>query len=239
MAKLKPYQETISLGKKIIEEFSSEESYDTTLRWMAHYIAELIQAAEKETTVAKKRKLQEECATVILNLWQKRAYFRGNTRPLANFADVIPILQALRDEPSTELSWQRFAYYEDGSPWGEFMRRVRHSMDTILKISLCAAVSEQSLRKEKEWLKYQSSLSEDERKIIEYLDLLLLEGDLRHRVVFVEEGQSQNDKIPPDKLVQVFDKLETLISAQVEYLTDLREKIVKKHPTKGIKRKKN
>lgn len=239
MAKSKPYQETISLGKKIIEEFSSEESYDTTLRWMAHYIAELIQAAEKETNVAKKRKLQEECAAVILILWQKRAYFRGNTRPLANFADVIPILQALRDEPSTVLSWQRFAHYEDGSPWGAFMGHVRHSMDTVLKISLCAAVSEQSLRKEKEWLKYQSLLSEDESKIIKYLDQLLLEGDLRHRVVFVEEGQTQKEKTPPEKLVQVFDKLEALISTQVEYLTELREKIVKRPTTKKIKRKRN
>ncbi len=227
MAKSNPYQETISLGKKIVSEFSDEEIRDTTLQWMAHYLAELIQGAEREKSLPKKRKLQKECVAVIEDIWKKRAYFRGNTRPLTKIGEVIPILKALRDNKPKAFSWSRFIDHENDSPWGEYIKKIRHNMDDILAISLSAAVTQQALLREKEWLDHSEFLSADEKKIIEHLDYLLTKSNTLINIIYVTEGkETETDpKSPPDKMTQVFEKLVELNFSQNKYLEDLRKKL--------------
>jgi hypothetical protein len=225
MVKSNLYQETINLGKKIVSEFSNEEIRDTTLQWMAHYLAELIQSAEQEKSLPKKRKLQEECAEIIENIWKKRATFRGNTRPLAKFGEVVSILKALIDDKKNELSWNRFIDYENDSPWGEYIRKVRLSMDDILTISLCAAAIQQALEKEKEWLDHAPMLSSHEKKIIEHLDYLLNKQDSIIKIVFTDEESKPKSELHKDKRIQVFEKLANLGKLQAEYLNNLKEKL--------------
>ena len=79
------------MGRKLIDELDLEPSVDTLARWMAHYLAELIDAAEhaslKERTAAKKR-----CFKAILELWSHRAELPTGKRP---FEDLEPIMRAL------------------------------------------------------------------------------------------------------------------------------------------------
>jgi hypothetical protein len=112
------------------------------------------------------------------------------------------------------------------APWGEFIRRIKDSMEDILVISLCAAVTQQSLLKEKEWLNHASMLSSDEKEIIELLDYLLTKTDSHVRVVFVTEGEKNaRPKAQFDKMMQVFERIASLISSQNEYLDDLKKKL--------------
>lgn len=225
MAKSKQYQETINLGKKIVKEFSYDEQRDTSLQWMGYYLAELIQKADQEKSPSKKKKFQEECAAFIEQLWERRYRFPRNTRPLANLAEVIPILKALKDDKPDPMSWRRFIDYEDNSPWGEYIRTVRRSMEDILAISLCSAVSPQVLKSEKEWLNHQSSLSTEEKQIIAHLDHLLTKSDSPIRIVFTQQETKGKSESPKDKLEEVFERLAYILEKQNKSLSNLKDKL--------------
>jgi len=238
MEKSNQYQETINLGKKIVSEFSHEEMGDTTLQWMAHYLAELIQSAEHEKSLPKKRILQKECAAIIEDIWKKRAYFRGNTRPLTKIGEVIPILKALRDNNPKDFSWRMYRDHEDDTPWGQYVKKVRHGMDDILAISLSAAVTQEAMAREKEWLDHSKFLSVDEKKIIEHLDYLLTKSQSVVNIGYVAEGKETETapKVPLDRMTQIFEKLAELNSSQIKYLEDL-NKNVQANPTDKRKKR--
>lgn len=57
----------IKLGKKIVDELLLSEGVDTLSKWMAHYIAELIEKA-KNAEAEEKEKYEKECFETILKL---------------------------------------------------------------------------------------------------------------------------------------------------------------------------
>src|ERR1700733_661934 len=80
------------LGKTIIEELGPDQSVDTLARWMAHYIAEFMQAAEAANGEERQTKMAV-CASAILDLWEHRGQFPKGMRP---FWEIDPILRALK-----------------------------------------------------------------------------------------------------------------------------------------------
>jgi hypothetical protein len=81
----------LQLGRKIVDELGLDQSVDTLGRWMAHYIAELIQSAEAAQGDDRPEKLSC-CANAILDLWKHRSVLPSGKRP---FEDFEPILRAL------------------------------------------------------------------------------------------------------------------------------------------------
>lgn len=83
----------MELGKKLTQELNLDESVDTLGRWMAHYIAELMQEAEQAVSEERieKRRL---CAEAIFSLWKHRAGLAEYSMPLNEFR---PLLEFLRD----------------------------------------------------------------------------------------------------------------------------------------------
>lgn len=76
-----------------------EQSVDTLTRWMAHYIAELIQSAETASAEDRPDKMAR-CAEAILELWKHRSALPNGKRP---FEDIEPILQGLESlDPHTD-----------------------------------------------------------------------------------------------------------------------------------------
>jgi hypothetical protein len=65
-------EKVIRAGKKIVKELSLDKSVDTLGRWMAHYIAEMIEDIENGASEAKPKKLSE-CANAIMELWKHRS----------------------------------------------------------------------------------------------------------------------------------------------------------------------
>lgn len=224
--KSKPSKEIIDLGKQLVKEFSDHGRCDQTTAWMAHYLSEIIHEAESEKSIAKKRKLQIECCDIILDLWKKRSYYPGRHKPLAELSDAVNMLSALKKEDDDPFSWRQFRAYEDTSSWGQFIRHTRRTMEDTLALSLCTAVAEDVLKREKRWLKHENLLSENEKIIIKYLDTLIDKTYEHIRIIYGDEKKSK----PEDRLTIAFNKLRSLAADHVKKTDDLRDKIIKKNP---------
>ncbi len=94
-------------GEAIIAELELEND-QTTEKWMAHYLAELMQQAENLGNEAEGKKCKQQCADLILVLWDQRKklarqaiYSALNSR--LNRVDRLPeldkILSTLMNEP--------------------------------------------------------------------------------------------------------------------------------------------
>lgn len=86
-----PYEAILELGKRLTKELGIDQSVDTLGRWMAHYIAELIEAVENATGEDRRTK-QQACCDAILNLWRHRYTLQYGKYP---FTDLEPVLRAL------------------------------------------------------------------------------------------------------------------------------------------------
>ncbi|UBZ13269.1 hypothetical protein LDL77_15470 [Flagellimonas marinaquae] len=77
MEKLKHSEDAIlKLGKKIIKELQLEHTGNTLVRWMIHYISELMENADKAPSGKKKEQLRKECCQAILDKPGKVTHLR-------------------------------------------------------------------------------------------------------------------------------------------------------------------
>ena len=93
------YERVVALGRKLVDELGKDPHPDTLSRWMAHYVAELIDTADiappDERAAARRR-----CFEAILELWSHRADLPHGRRPLE---DLEPIARALESlDPDNE-----------------------------------------------------------------------------------------------------------------------------------------
>jgi hypothetical protein len=91
----------ISLGKQLVESLATERDDDVDMlsRWMSHYIAEQIVAAENATD-ATKVEAEERCFRTILSLWEHRSTLPNGRRPFESFEPLFESLARLHpDEP--------------------------------------------------------------------------------------------------------------------------------------------
>jgi hypothetical protein len=81
----------LDFGRALVKQLNLDPGVDTLSRWMAHYIAELIEAAETAKIEDRPANLAK-CADAILGLWERRHQLPDGKRP---FEDLEPILRAL------------------------------------------------------------------------------------------------------------------------------------------------
>jgi hypothetical protein len=223
MAKSTHYQDAINFGKQLVSEFTHEEKWDLSMRWMAHYIGELIEVAEKEASYARKRKLQQECASIILDLWKKRAYFRGNSQPLSRLRETILVLQSLISDDEENNTWKSYADVDVDSPWATYIKKIKGSIEHALYICVLATVSEEALKSEMDWLQFEKFLSTDEATILRHLKQLLEKNDTYFKIVYTDGNESSNKDSDKTKVQEVLDKLTELHENQLKYLNQLKE----------------
>lgn len=72
MESSKPWDTTISLGKKILEELSERSTTDTTARWLAHLLAEKIELATSAPDGAEGDATRNDCLDLVLKIWERR-----------------------------------------------------------------------------------------------------------------------------------------------------------------------
>jgi len=78
------------LGQRLVDELSTDRS-STTQKWMAHYIAELMERAEKTNEPDVREKTQKACSDLILRLWdleKEQAKIRIQGMVYARFDEV-------------------------------------------------------------------------------------------------------------------------------------------------------
>jgi len=98
MEKSETQQRIINLGKKIVKELGLDPGVDTLSRWMAHYIAEQLEAAESAVADEEKVEIKQRCFETILKLWQHRSAMPSGSRPFENFEPIFRALENLDPE---------------------------------------------------------------------------------------------------------------------------------------------
>ncbi|OLP44445.1 hypothetical protein BJF95_07915 [Rhizobium oryziradicis] len=132
-------------------------SADTLGRWMAHYIAELIDVAER-TAGPEKPAAQDRCFSAILELWSHRAEFPKGMRPHQELEPVLRVLESL----DTAAEYPR--YYPSAQPsendtlsaevekWLDLARGLDYSAKLLIRHCLSQA-ADLATDKSKEWVR--------------------------------------------------------------------------------------
>jgi hypothetical protein len=225
MEVLKHSQEITELGKKIVKELFTKDNYGLTRNWMSQYIAELMFTVESEKDEKRRHVLQKECQDAILKLWEHRNAIPGEAKPLGNLQDALAIIQALVKDENDPFHWRQYKYEEND--WGEFIHAINTAMEDIVHISICASISDDLFKKEKEWLAHLEFLSPEERKILEYLDVLLnkIDSGIRFKIVVHGEDDGKPEPEPINKFNQIANRLQFLINKQQEALEKLKKSL--------------
>ena len=157
MEALPRFDEVVALGRKLVDELDKGPRVDTLSRWMAHYVAELIDAAENapsEERAASRR----ECFDTVLELWNHRPDLPGGRRP---FEDLEPVARALESlDPSNETprffatARRGVADVEEG-PQTRTLLEFVDSVDSAARIIIVHALADaarSALDKSRDWV---------------------------------------------------------------------------------------
>lgn len=144
------YIKIIKLGKKLVDELNLSDGVDTLGKWMAHYIAELIEKAEVSTGEVKER-YEKECFESIIKLWNHIEKVPNINVPLARFSNILEVY----DKITTKDKFRYFPNkYEDESNLYLLLAQKADSLaKRIVYLSFSLAILEAS-EEEKEWLKF-------------------------------------------------------------------------------------
>jgi hypothetical protein len=99
-------QAITELGKKLVAELRLDDSNDTLSRWVAHYVAEKMDAAALETGELRKT-AERECFEAILSLWEHRRVFPDRRRPFKDFENLFSTLSTL------DVQGRSFRYFRE------------------------------------------------------------------------------------------------------------------------------
>lgn len=228
MAQLEQFQEIFSLGKTLVTLFSDHDRTDLTTSWMAHYLTEIMNQADNESDLSKKRQLQKECSEIILELWRKRNQFPDSMRPLSGLKHAVEIIKALKDEESEDFYWKRIREDESDSVWGRYVISLRRTIEDAVKIALSASVAYAVFEREMTWNKHEAFLFDEEKEILNFLDKELNKTDTLIRIIYSSRDDSNEEEAEADTMTKVFKKLHELLEKQSTELKKLEEKVMKK-----------
>jgi hypothetical protein len=162
------------LGRKIVDELGLDRSVDTLGRWMAHYIAELIQSAEATEGADRSEKLSR-CANAILDLWKHRHVLPNGKRPFEEFEPILQTLETLdpnSDTPRYFRSARTAAAENDCDTetrqWLDLADRIDYSARILIRYCLGCAVDKAASRLN-EWIELADEFASDEE-----IDVLLV-----------------------------------------------------------------
>lgn len=161
-------QQTILLGKAIVEELEQSPSIDTLGQWMAHYIAELITKAE-HATPENKEIYESECFDTIIKLWTHINKIPNFDTPLRTFENIENML----DQITSDNPYRYFPpkYEDEKNVYLLLAKKVDSLGKEIVKLAFEIAISEAS-EQEKKWLQFDmlNEVTTIKRLMIMYQD---------------------------------------------------------------------
>jgi hypothetical protein len=147
----------LDLGRALVAELGLDPGVDTLGRWMAHYIAELIEEAEAAKVEERPAKFGT-CADAILKLWEHRHQLPNGKRP---FEDLEPILRAIESlDPANNtpryFRSQRMAADEtqendETRKWLKLVDGLDYSAKILIRYCLAQA-AQTALDKSRKWV---------------------------------------------------------------------------------------
>lgn len=163
MEQSKPPKDVLGLGRHLVRELKLKDRGDTLGLWMAHHIADLIKAAEKEGSPVKRRKAAKEATETILKIWEHRESLPSYAYPLALYDDLFRVLDRLQPSDNP------FRYGHDlGARTDQLAERLFYSLSSLI---ICLLLMKPLSLHKAETIDETvlEALSEEERKVWEAL----------------------------------------------------------------------
>jgi hypothetical protein len=158
----------LALGKKLVAELELNEPVDTLSCWMAHYIAELIQAAETADS-PQRPDMKSRCCATILELWQHRSELPNGKRPFKDIEPILRSLQSLDPEDDTPRYFRAVRSDEaktdqeaEAKQWLELADGIDDWAKVLIRHCLVQA-AEHVLNRSQEWVKHAASAAAEAR----------------------------------------------------------------------------
>ena len=149
---------TIELGRRLTKELGLDQSVDTLGRWMAHYLAELIENTKKGSAEERSEKMRA-CCEAILSLWKHRQNLPDGRRPFQDLEAMIRTLASLDPEnstpryfPSTRTAADLSNETDETRTLLELIEALDHSARILIRYCMSQA-AETAIDKSAEWVR--------------------------------------------------------------------------------------
>lgn len=176
---------TLELGRRLTKEIELDlgRSADTLGLWMAHYIAELIQGAEKASLEERAAKMQA-CSEAILSLWKHRHELPNGKRPFEELEPILRALESLDPDDSTPRYFRSARAAADKADkedemesWLELVDELDYSARALIGYCLGQA-AQTAINKSEEWVALAESAGADDEVELSVVRFMVDEKDL-------------------------------------------------------------
>ncbi len=213
---------TLELGRKLTKELGIDQSVDTLGRWMAHYIAELIQNVEKASSEERPAKMRA-CCDAILNLWKHRHTLSDGKRPFEELEPLLKILESIDPEDDTPRYFREVRSVtsaagknDEVEKWLKLIDGLDYSAKVLIRYCLTQA-ARNSINKSVEWVALAEAAGADEGIEFPIINMIFDEADmLKDSDSGVEARERIEDRIK---------RLEEFAKMAMAVVSDLRQEV--------------
>ncbi len=195
---------------------------DTLGRWMAHYIAELIQDAEKASAEERPAKMRA-CCDAILNLWKHRHTLPDGKRPFEKLEPLMRALESLDPEDDTRRYFRSIRAVADDAEendetksWLKLIDGLDYSARILIRYCLTRA-AQTALNKSVEWVGLAEAAGADESAEFPLI-----------RVIFEEDSMlkaSDPGKKEKKRIEDRIERLEAFAEKAMTVVSELRQEV--------------
>lgn len=173
----------MDLGRALVEELGPDRDVDTLSRWMAHYIAELIEAVESANDEDRPAKLAK-CADAILKLWEHRHLLPDGKRPFEDWEPILKTLESLdpADDTPRYFRTPRMAVSKteettETRKWLELADGLDYSAKILIRYCLTQA-AQVAIDRSKEWVALAAGVGLENDGDFSVVRIIINESDL-------------------------------------------------------------
>jgi len=173
----------LDLGQALVEELGLDPGTDTLGRWMAHYIAELIEEAETAKVEERPAKFGQ-CADAILKLWEHRHQLPSGKRPFEGLEPILRAIESLDPTDNTPRYFrsQRMAADEteendEPRKWLKLVDGLDYSAKILIRYCLAQA-AQTALDKSRKWVALAEAAGVEDSIELPVLRIITDESDL-------------------------------------------------------------
>lgn len=212
----------IELGRKLTKELGLDQSVDTLGRWMAHYIAELIQNAESASVEERPVKMQA-CCDAILNLWKHRHTLPDGKRAFEELEPLLRTLESLEPEDDTPRYFRSVRAVVDDTEendetksWLKLIEGIDYSAKLLIRYCLTQA-AQNALNKSVEWVSLAQAAGVDEGPEFPLIQVIFEEDNM----LKASDPNEEEKKCIEDRI----NRLEGFAKLAMEVVSRLRKEV--------------
>lgn len=213
---------TLELGRKLTKELGIDQSVDTLGRWMAHYIAELIQGVEKASAEERPAKVRA-CCDAILNLWKHRHTLSDGKRPFEELEPLLRTLESIDPEDDTPRYFRAERNVanatekdDEAETWFKLIDGLDYSAKILIRYCLTQAAGK-SINKSVEWVALAEAAGADEG-----IELPLIRMIIDEDSMFEESNPGVEER---KRIENRIERLEGFVKMAMAVVSDLRQEV--------------